>query len=809
MRQLLKPPFSIRTILGLMIGLMGFLGLLLTLVAGNINRNLVVENHQAALVELARLKTTDHLRILEEHARDLGSAIQSGGDFRSRFDAGDRVGMEKALKEQFHQYFVTAGVVKLEKLVVYDNDHRPIVEVSADTAVTPGRAPLCPHMLNISRQRTGAERAKVLSDVCTVNGKPYQMTLVGIGGLLPRGYLGVVVDPLSVLMSISTALGMPAKASYADGQAVVKSSDWPPPNSMNDVMVAEYHVTGGNGEVALTVAILSDHRELYAKLRQARILLLLFGTMATMVFISAAMLVFRATTVKPLRNLTSQLRLVGRDRSNLLGAIGAQGVSEIQELAVNFNKMAAELGDLYATLENMAFHDSLTGLPNRNRFQERLTGLAATRVGEARPFAVLLMDLDRFKAVNDTLGHHIGDELLREFGRRLQQTMLNRHSGAVVAHECPATNDGCLIARIGGDEFAAIIPDLKSMEHAVGIAQGLIRALEEPCMIRGYKLALGSSIGVAIYPQHGVDPNTLMRRADIAMYHAKSTRRGFALYQSTLDEHTLHQLTLESDLNRAIERDELFLEYQPQIELGSGRICGVEALVRWMHPDKGLIGPVDFIPLAEQTGIVQRLTGWVLDRALSDCARWQRDGYGFGVSVNLSPVNLHHPGILKLISVALDKWQINSRSLTLELTESAVMTDPEHAIRVLGILASAGINVSIDDFGTGHCSLSYIKKLPVHEIKIDRSFVLEMNDDQSDRVIVRSTIGLAHNMNLTVIAEGVEDAITLGNLRDLGCDKAQGYHVGRPMPMSGLMTWLKICGESAGDTAYAGQQIQN
>lgn len=264
---------------------------------------------------------------------------------------------------------------------------------------------------------------------------------------------------------------------------------------------------------------------------------------------------------------------------------------------------------------------------------------------------------------------------------------------------------------------------------------------------------------------------------------------------------------MESDLNRAIDTDELFLEYQPQIDLCSGHVCGVEALVRWMHPDKGLIWPADFIPLVEQTGIVQRLTGWVLDRALRDCAEWQREGYGFGVSVNLSPVNLHHPSILKDVSSALGKWHINSRDLTLELTENAVMTDPEHAIRVLGILVSTGINVSIDDFGTGHCSLSYIKKLPVNEIKIDRSFIMEMNGDQNDLTIVRSTIGLAHNMNLKVIAEGVEDATTLGRLRELGCDKAQGYHISRPLPMNALVNWLGERRDVACSTAYYGPRI--
>lgn len=801
MQRLLQPPFSIRTILGLMIGLMGLLGLLSTLVAGNINRNLAVENHRSALVELVRLKTTDHLRLLEEHARDLGVAIQNEAEFRARFNAGDRAGMERALTEQFHQYFVTAGVLQLQKMIVFDQHYRPLAAAQADGARPLTEVRVCPDLLKKARLRVGPKRARVLTDICRVDGEPYQTMLVGVGGLVPRGYLAVVVDPIPMLMNIQAALGMPVKVAYSGNKDAFKSSNWPPSDAMEDTMVAEYPVRGGDGTEVLTVSILADQSSLYAKLRHARTLLLMVVALMTLIFISIALWVFRMTTVKPLRNLTSQLRLVGRDRTNLLGVIGSRGVTEIQELAINFNQMAAELGDLYATLENMAFHDSLTGLPNRNRFHERLTGLVASRSGETRPFAVLLMDLDRFKAVNDTLGHHIGDELLREFGRRFQQVF------AVPDFAGQASTAGCVIARIGGDEFAALVPEIGSTDHAIGIAQALLRVLDEPCVIGGYKLALCSSIGIALYPQHGIDPNTLMRRADLAMYHAKSTRRGYALYQSSLDAHTLHQLTLESDLNRAIDTDELFLEYQPQIDLCSGHVCGVEALVRWMHPDKGLIWPADFIPLVEQTGIVQRLTGWVLDRALRDCAEWQREGYGFGVSVNLSPVNLHHPSILKDVSSALGKWHINSRDLTLELTENAVMTDPEHAIRVLGILVSTGINVSIDDFGTGHCSLSYIKKLPVNEIKIDRSFIMEMNGDQNDLTIVRSTIGLAHNMNLKVIAEGVEDATTLGRLRELGCDKAQGYHISRPLPMNALVNWLGERRDVACSTAYYGPRI--
>lgn len=785
-----KRSFSIRTILGLMIGLMGLLGLLLAIAAGNIHRNLVIENQQEALSELVKLKSADYLKTLENHERDLGIALQSEETFKIAFESRDKAAIENLLSHQFHQYFVTANILTLTRLVAFDLNFKVVADVTADKVQSAGVASPCPHLIENAKQRVGSLRTRVMSEICTIDGKPSQMVLVAIGGLRPMGYLAVMADPLYALKEIEKALNMPVKLGYPGHERNYVTSTWPPPSNMKDVMVAKHTIYSGDGHDALFVSILSDYRQLHVRLRDARNALMLVASAMTLTFIFVALMVFRQTTVRPLRQLTAQLRNVGRDRKNLLGFVGADGASEIKELAVNFNQMASELGELYETLEQMAFYDGLTSLPNRNRFHERLSALVKSSQKDGKPFAVLLMDLDRFKAVNDTLGHHIGDELLREVGARLRKTLAFLSVQDTNGTKLVNQDKRCLIARIGGDEFAALLPDLSSSEYAVGFAQALISVLEEPCVIGEYKLRLASSIGLAFYPQHGSDQNTLMRRADLAMYYAKSTRRGYSIYESTLDEGGLLHLALESDLNRAIECDELFLEYQPQIDLRSGIVTGVEALVRWMHPERGVIPPNEFIPMAEQTGLVQRLMEWILHRALRDCAEWQSNGFGFGVSVNLSPVNLHHPEIRDVISRSLNASTVRDGSLMLELTESAVMGDPEYAIRVLDTLASAGIGVSIDDFGTGHCSLSYIKKLPATEIKIDRSFVMDMNQDPNDMVIVRATIRLAHNMGLSVIAEGVEDAATLQNLRALGCDKAQGYHIARPLPMAALSEWL-------------------
>lgn len=789
MRWLPRGPLSIRTIIGLMIGLMGLLGLVLALFTGNIHRNLVVENQRASLVSLIDLKITDLLDGTEAHARDLGVALQTDAMLRKAFDARDRAALERTLERQFHQYFVTANVLKLERLIVFDADYRLLAQAVADEAVAADGDPVCPGLVERARGRDGPRRAQVIADLCPSFAGAMQMVIVPLGGLWPKGYLAVVVDPLPTLLSLETVLGMPLRIREPGvAAAAFRSPDWPEAETLQDALIAETTVADAERQPLLEVAVANDYRQLHAQLRGARQALMLAAALMTLAAITVALLIFRNTTVKPLRLLAAQLRHVGHDRSSLLGAVPPRGAAELQALASDFNRMATELNDVYATLESMAFLDGLTGLPNRNRFHERLAALVSGAAAAQRPFALLLMDLDRFKAVNDTLGHHVGDELLREIGARLRAAVTALNGSHACIHD---DGEGCVVARIGGDEFAALLSCMCTSAEAERTARLFLEAIEGPCLIAGHRLMLGASIGIACYPEHGGDVHTLMRRADLAMYHAKGTRAGYALYEAVLDESGLVHLNLEGDLLRAMDRDELFVEYQPQIDVRSGEVVGVEALVRWLHPEQGHLGPDVFIPVADKTGIIQRLTEWVLNRALCDCAVWQREGFGFGVSVNLSPLNLHHPYMMKVVTEALEAWQVAAASLTLELTESGVMADPEYAIQVLGALADAGVGISIDDFGTGHCSLSYIKKLPAGEIKIDRSFVADMGTDANDRVIVRSTIGLAHNMGLTVVAEGVEDHAILGELEALGCDRAQGYCISRPLLLGALLGWLQ------------------
>jgi diguanylate cyclase len=423
---------------------------------------------------------------------------------------------------------------------------------------------------------------------------------------------------------------------------------------------------------------------------------------------------------------------------------------------------------------HQALHDPLTGLPNRELFADRIEHATRTADRELRPAALLLLDLDRFKDVNDTLGHHHGDELLRQVGTRLVTEL----------------RDVDTVARLGGDEFAVLLPGATG-EGAASVADKLRAALHEPLVLDGVALDLDASIGIAVYPDHGGDAAQLLQHADVAMYAAKHAHAGFMVYDPAVDQHSPRRLALLGGLRRALETDELVLHYQPKADLRSGRILGVEALVRWQHPQHGLLGPGEFIPLAERTGLIHPLTGWVLDTALHQAAEWHRAGRRLSVAVNLSTRCLLDPALPDRVDGRLAGWRLPAGALTLEVTESAVMADPARALDVLGRLHALGVGLALDDFGTGYSSMAYLKTLPVDELKVDRSFVGQMASSPSDAVIVRSTIDLGHNLGLRVVAEGVETQEAWEQLKALGCDTAQGYLLGRPMPAADLERWLR------------------
>ncbi|MBE9557750.1 MAG: EAL domain-containing protein, partial [Proteobacteria bacterium] len=426
-------------------------------------------------------------------------------------------------------------------------------------------------------------------------------------------------------------------------------------------------------------------------------------------------------------------------------------------------------------MEYLALHDNLTGLPNRTLLMDRLEHAIIASRRDGKPLALLLLDLDRFKEINDTLGHAVGDSLLTEVGKILSEPL--RESDTV--------------ARLGGDEFAILLPSVSGLAQARDIAERVAGVLARPFPVEGITVEIGVSIGVALFPEHGADASELMRGADVAMYVAKRDHSTVSVYDVDKDHHSVRNLSMSGELRQAMDADELALFYQPQIDVATGRLTGAEALLRWDHPRHGMVSPDEFVSLAEQTGLIRPLTRWVIGKALKQLSLWQESGLDIGLSINLSPRNLHEDGLADSIGELMEKRGLRPELITLEITEDAIMTDPERALAAIRHLKECGVRLAIDDFGTGYSSLAYLKALPVDELKIDKSFVMQMADDTNDEVIVRSTIELAHNLGLSVVAEGVESELHLQTLRGLGCDVGQGFHIGRPLRIEEFHQWME------------------
>jgi diguanylate cyclase (GGDEF)-like protein/PAS domain S-box-containing protein len=432
----------------------------------------------------------------------------------------------------------------------------------------------------------------------------------------------------------------------------------------------------------------------------------------------------------------------------------------------------AQLEQRMREIEHQALHDALTDLPNRTLFHDRVEQALRTARRTGGGVCVMLIDLDRFKEVNDTLGHASGDVLLQEVARRLRAPV----------RECDT------VARLGGDEFGVLAAGIASPADALVLAEKLREALAESIAVAGLALEVESSIGIALAPDHGLDVETLIRHADVAMYVSKVTHNP-ALYSPETDHHSRVRLTLVADLRRALEREELVVYYQPQACATTGAVRTMEALVRWEHPVHGLLTPDQFVPVAEQTGLIRPLTLYMLDAALRQCAEWRRSGYDVAVAVNITGRDLLDLRFPEQVAAAIAHAGVEAEALELEITESTIMADAARARSVLVQLSELGVRLAIDDFGSGHSSLGYLKRLPIDVLKIDRSFVMNMADGSDDAVIVRSTIDLGHNLGLQVVAEGVETQEALAQLMELGCDSVQGYFLGRPQPTDAV-EWM-------------------
>ncbi|HTD04315.1 bifunctional diguanylate cyclase/phosphodiesterase [Undibacterium sp.] len=526
------------------------------------------------------------------------------------------------------------------------------------------------------------------------------------------------------------------------------------------------------GENQTTVLILQRSiSEAIAPYENLKLTLLILTGVGVLVAIILSVFSARRIT-GPMRQLAETARKLGA--GDYSASIDVKGQDEIGELARTFISMRDGIATREKEIRHLAYWDTLTNLPNRAQFANMLRD--AIRQAESREEScyVLMMDLDRFKHVNDVMGHSFGDLLLTQVAVRLSAEL---GQGATKP------------ARLGGDEFAILLPN-SSMAAAQELATRILQSLEKPISIEDQTVDLGAGIGIAGFPQHAKNAETLLSHAEVAMYAAKQRNSGAVTYIPEIDKSSQQSLSLLSELRAALDHDAFRLYVQPKVALDSGKVIAVEALVRWVHPERGFIFPDQFIPFAEQTGFIRLLTRWVLEQAAQMCSAWIARGLHLKMSVNLSTRDLLDQDLPNKFDEILKRHNVTPASFCLEITESAIMDDPIRAQQTLERLHAMGVDLSIDDFGTGYSSLAYLKSLPVDELKIDKSFVLKMEQDLDDAKIVRSTIDLGHNMGLRVVAEGVENQDVMLLLKEMGCDQAQGYYISKPMPAEQLPEWV-------------------
>ena len=509
-----------------------------------------------------------------------------------------------------------------------------------------------------------------------------------------------------------------------------------------------------------------------------RLALQLAGLSALVLALALVAGVYLARSITaPLQQLVAAAARIGE--GDYATAVRVDSKDEIGQLAATLNGMQCEIAEREQRIVHQAHHDDLTGLPNRWLANDRLTSAIHRAQRSGCPFSVALLDIARFKQINDTLGHHVGDVVLQETARR------------IVARARRADT----VARLGGDDFLLLLEGTDASQ-ARAVLSVLRNSLIAPIELEGMNVTLDFRAGVASYPQHGSDASALMRRAEIAMYDAKESHEWLVAYRAGRDDGHLRQLSIVGTLPAALQRDELSLHYQAKADMSSGTIAQAEALVRWIHPQFGFLPPDEFIPAIEQSGNISMLTAWIIDRAARQCRDWLSRGLDIKVSVNLSALDLLNEQLPALLERALRDYGISPRQLGLEVTESAVMRDPVTALAVLAQLREAGFGLSIDDFGTGYSSLAQLKRMPVDELKIDKSFVMHLSASSEDAVIVKSTIDLAHTLGLKVVAEGVETVDGWHVLRRLGCDTAQGYLISKPLAPVEFERWLRANGQS-------------
>ncbi|MGZ3182523.1 MAG: EAL domain-containing protein [Telluria sp.] len=713
-------------------------------------------------------------------ARDTGF-VQAIGNHED----GDRATIESALANSGRR-------ARADLTMLVDSSRKVIV--SNGVGQQPGLEQYVMHLLEQAEQTDGGANG-----IAIVNRKPYQIVIAPVKAPITIAWIvmGFAIDKqvakdmydLSALevaiverepdgrwSAIEGTQDLAAQASIASqlpatGLPAARPFDLEIDGSQYSARMLP---VGGDAQHMACVVLARSIDAATAEYRQLERRLLYLTLAGTLVAAIAATLTAKRIA-QPLRQLAGIAHRF--ERGDYRSMEGFRRADEIGALAKAFDSMRDGIARREQEIRHLAYWDPLTNLPNRAQFVQLLAESIAAAQGQGSEVYVLMMDLDRFKHVNDVMGHSFGDALLRRVSERLQATVRRAHAAAQ-------------LARLGGDEFAVLLPG-SDEQHARVLAGLVLRVLEEPLSIDEQTVDIGAGLGIAGYPAHAADPEALLSMAEVAMYTAKQRRDGAVVYTAAIDQSSATSLSLLTELRNAVERNELRLHVQPKIRLDTGAVVGMEALVRWQHPERGNVFPDQFIPFAEQTGFIRVVTRWVLDQSAALCRDLARQGIFLKCSVNLSTRDLLDQDLPNKFRDLLARHELAPSAFCLEITESAIMDDPVRAQQTLERLHSMGLELSIDDFGTGYSSLAYLKRLPVNELKIDKSFVLNMAEGSGDIKIVRSTIDLGHNLGLRVVAEGIENVQVWNLLSELGCDQGQGYFMSRPIPADKLADWVR------------------
>ena len=734
-------------------------------------------NAHTQLAERLTLATRVWQRLLDQRAAKLnqGAALMAADyGMREAVGSGDLETVRSALDNHGARIGASLAALLGTDLAV------KAVGEGNDATLAPALARVAPQLA----QRPGS------GVVALVAGRPYQFVMVPMRAPALIGWvvMGFPLDQ-ALIDEMHTVSGMHAALvaqPMRDAPAVLVHS-LPPPADASPLashladgdlqlvgqpyLVATAPVASGS-EGRITLRLAGSVAAAVAPFDVLRWMLGLIALLGVALFgAGSAWTAGRIT--RPLRRLVQASERLGRGEYDAPVAQD-QRSDEIGDLARAFDHMRINVGAQRQEIRSLAFCDRLTGLPNRLQFRDDVQRAIASAAADpgSQHLAVVMLDLDRFKHVNDVLGYASGDRLLASVAERLQQVV----------------RGGDVVARLGGDEFALLMHDA-DVDLAVAVAQRITAAFEEPLMLDDHKVDLSAGLGIAVWPAHAADADALLSRAEVAMYAAKRRTAGAQVYDPAVDTTSAMNLSLLSELRQAVENNELRLYLQPKIAIRDGSVCGAEALVRWQHPTRGLVPPMQFIPFAEQTGFIRQLTLWMFEQAAAEQVALALLGVR-RVSVNLSTRDLLDQELPEKLDTILRRHRALADGFCLEITESAIMDDPQRAEATLNRLAERGYKLSIDDFGTGYSSLAYLKRLPVNELKIDKSFVMAMETDAGDAKIVRSTIDLAHNLGLSVVAEGVETEAVLTLLHDLQCDEGQGYHMSKPLPAADFCDWV-------------------